>query len=141
MKRHVVLDTNVISSALRSRRGASFALLRQLGTGSYQAHLTVPLFLEYQEQVHRLVDAGVMRKDAADDILDYICAVATQDPVHFLWRPFLRDADDDMVLEAAVAGQCTHIITHNLRDFRCIGEFGVAPLTPNQFLNQLRGQP
>ena len=46
-----------------------------------------------------------------------------------------------MVLEAAVAGECSCIITHNLRDFRRISEFDITPLTPRQFLNQLRGQP
>ncbi|MCK5801796.1 MAG: PIN domain-containing protein [Lentisphaeria bacterium] len=63
------------------------------------------------------------------------------DAVYFLWRPFLRDADDDMVLEAAVAGGCSHIVTHNTKDFRGVEEFGLAVLTPGQFLRLLRGAP
>ena len=38
--------------------------------------------------------------------------------VHFLWRPFLRDPDDDMVLEGAVASGSQFIITHNVKDFK-----------------------
>jgi len=135
----VVLDANVIHSALRSSCGASHALLIDLGAGLYEAHLTVPLFLEYQEQTYKLVAAGVVLREPTEDILDYICEEMVLDSVYFLWRPFLRDADDDMVLEAAVAGRCSHIITHNLRDFRRAREFGVAALTPGQFLHLLRG--
>ena len=135
----VILDTNVICSALRSRRGASSVLLRMLGTEMYEAHLTVPLYLEYQEQALRVVKVGLIDLEPADGILDYICEMMVLDAVHFLWRPFLRDADDDMVLEAAVAGGCSHIVTHNTRDFRGVEEFGLAVLTPGQFLRLLRG--
>jgi len=135
----IILDTNVICSALRSRRGASSILLRMLGTEAYEAHLTVPLYLEYQEQALRVVSTGLIDGKAADDILDYICETMVLDVVHFLWRPFLRGADDDMVLEAAVAGGCSHIVTHNTKDFRGVGEFGLAVLTPGQFLRLLRG--
>ncbi len=114
-------------------------LLSVLGTMAYEAHLTVPLYLEYEEQALRVAKAGIIDQIAVDDILDYICKAMVLDTVHFLWRPFLRDADDDMVLEAAVAGGCSHIVTHNTRDFRGVEEFGLAILTPGQFLRLLRG--
>ncbi len=135
----IVLDTNVLCSALRSRRGASSVLLRLLGTDAYEAHLTVPLYLEYSEQALRIVSAGIAERKTVDDILDYVCETMVLDTVHFLWRPFLRNADDDMVLEAAAAGGCSHILTHNTRDFRGVAEFGIAVLTPGQFLQLLRG--
>lgn len=135
----VILDTNVLCSALRSRRGASFVLLRALGTDAYEAHLTVPLYLEYAEQASLIVSSGIAERETVDDILDYVCEAMILDAVHFLWRPFLRDADDDMVLEAAVAGGCSHILTHNTRDFRGVEAFGIAVLTPTQFLQLLRG--
>ena len=43
----VVLDTNVIIAALRSRRGASFQVLRRLGKG-WEPLISVPLVLEYE---------------------------------------------------------------------------------------------
>ena len=137
----IVLDTNVVYSALRSRRGASFALLRMLGTEAYRAHLTVPLYLEYEEQAARLVEDHMLEPEAMADILDFICEAMCLDMVYFLWRPFLRDADDDMVLEAAVAGGCSHIVTHNTKDFQGVEQFGLAVLTPGQFLRLLRGAP
>ena len=36
---------------------------------------------------------------------------------HFLWRPQLRDPNDEMVLEAAINGSATHLVSFNLRDF------------------------
>ncbi len=135
----VIIDTNVLCAALRSRRGASSLVLRLLGTDIYEAHLTVPLFLEYHEQLGRLVASRIAKQDQVDDVLDYLCAAMVQDSVHFLWRPFLKDADDDMVVEAAVAGGCSHIITHNTRDFRGVEALGLAILTPGQFLKLIGG--
>jgi hypothetical protein len=97
------------------------------------------MYLEYEEQTQRIVQAGIIQAKPAADILDYICAEMVLDEVHFLWRPFLKDAGDDMVLEAAVTGGCTHIVTHNTRDFRGAEDFGVAVFTPGQFLRLLRG--
>ncbi len=42
-----VLDTNVVISALRSRRGASFGILREMGE-SWVPLISVPLILEYE---------------------------------------------------------------------------------------------
>ena len=125
---------------MRSANGASYYLLRMLGSKVYEAHLTVPLYLEYEEQVQRLVKAGIAKKTALTDILDYICEEMVLNDVYFLWRPFLKDRDDDMVLEAAVAGHCSHIVTHNIKDFKGIEKFGIAAFTPAQFLQLLRGE-
>lgn len=68
----------------------------------------------------------------------YLASVAHLQDVHFLWRPFLRDPDDDMVLECAVTSGCEFIVTHNVRDFRRIEELNVRAITPADFLNRLR---
>jgi len=44
----VVLDTNVLVAASRSRNGASFALLLALKNGQFTALASVPLMLEYE---------------------------------------------------------------------------------------------
>ena len=50
----VVLDTNVLIAALRSCRGASAALLQNLGADPrWQMNLSVSLVAEYTEIVHR----------------------------------------------------------------------------------------
>jgi predicted nucleic acid-binding protein len=78
----------------------------------------------------------------AEEILNfvrYLCQLAHQQEVYFLWRSFLRDPKDDMVLEAAIASASDYIITHNLRDFRSIDVFGIKAVTPAQFLARLEG--
>jgi hypothetical protein len=55
--------------------------------------------------------------------------------IHCLWRPFLADADNDMVLELAFAAGCRHIVTHNVKDFHGSEQLGVFAITPRDFLN------
>ena len=57
--------------------------------------------------------------------------------IYFLWRPYLRDPDDDMVLELAFAAGCEYIITHNVRDFDGCDRLGVAALSPRDFLQRI----
>lgn len=70
-------------------------------------------------------------------LVDFLCSIAHQQAIFFLWRPLLRDANDDMVAEVAVAGDASAIITHNVRDFDAVARFGVRVLAPAQFLLQL----
>ena len=132
----IVIDTNVLVSGLRSRQGMSYRLLSFLGGRLYRPVVTVPLVVEYEKS---LCDPRTEVPFSAVDIgkyLNFVCSVSDCRKVHFLWRPFLRDPQDDMVLEAAVSGQCEYIVTFNLRDFRNIEKFGIVPITPGDFLKE-----
>ena len=130
----VVVDTNVLVSALRSRRGASHRLLLLVNSGKFKINLSVPLVLEYEEVAKRILGDTLLSEQDVDDILDYLCAVATQREVFYLWRPFLKDPKDDMVLELAVTADCDFIITYNGKDFQGIERFGMQAVTPKAFL-------
>src|SRR5262249_40711181 len=104
----VVLDSCVLVSALRSRRGASYLLLTLVDSGRFELNLSVPLVLEYEEACKRLVGQIPLTSEDITAVLDYLCQVGHHRRVSYLWRPFLRDPDDDMVLEAAVAGGCDY---------------------------------
>jgi len=133
----VVLDTNVLESAFRSRRGASYAVLSQVGTGRFDVAISVPLMLEYEEVLLRQVtDGGERTNESVRDVLDYLCQVGKQQPIYFRWRPTLADANDDMVLELAVAASCNVIVTHNRRDFRGVHRFGIRVLGPAELLRE-----
>lgn len=133
----VVLDTNVLVAGLRSRRGASARVLEMVGTGRFNINLSVPLVLEYEGVLQR-PEAGVqLGTDEIADVLDYLCAVARQHSIFFLWRPFLRDPKDDMVLELAVKAECDFIVTFNEKDFAGIDQFGLEALTPADFLRRI----
>jgi putative PIN family toxin of toxin-antitoxin system len=132
----VVLDTCVLVAAWRSRSGASFALLELLRDGAFEIAVSVPLILEYEAVLLRHLSPR-QRKADVSVLVDYLCSVAHQQPIFFLWRPLLRDADDDMVAETAVASGASAIVTHNVRDFLPVAHFGVRVLAPAQFLLQL----
>jgi putative PIN family toxin of toxin-antitoxin system len=135
IKPRIIIDTNVLVAALRSRDGASFKVLSLLGEGLFNVALTVPLVFEYEDVLTREI-LGI-DPDSANDILNYLCAVASKHNVYFMWRPHLRDAKDDMVLEAAVTSDATHIITFNTKNFANINMFGVQALWPADFLSLL----
>ena len=72
--------------------------------------------------------------------LRYLASQAHLQEVHFLWRPFLTDPNDDMILELAFAAGCRYIVTHNVKDFHGSEELGVTAITPRDFLQLIRSQ-
>ena len=133
----VVLDTNVLIAGLRSRQGASFRLLDEVGRGRFEIALSVPLVLEYEDALLRHASVtGLSRRDV-DVILDYFCSVAHLQTIFFLWRPLLPDPKDDLVLELAVAAGCRTVVTYNVRDFRGAESLGVLAQRPGAFLKAI----
>jgi len=133
----IVVDTNVVVSGLRSRRGAAHRLLTLVGTGAFVHCLSVGLLFEYEAALGR-PGAGIrLPRRALDDILDYLVATARQQQIYYLWRPILRDLSDDLVLEVAVAAGCDSIVTFNGKDFAGSERFGVRVMTPASFLAEL----
>ena len=133
----IVIDTNVVIAALRSKRGASARLLSLADTGRFEINDSVPLILEYEEVLQRQrVTLGLSSRDVTS-FIDSLCAVARHHEIYFHWRPFLRDADDEMILELAVSAQCDYIVTHNLADFSGVEKFGIVAVTPGTFLQMI----
>jgi putative PIN family toxin of toxin-antitoxin system len=135
--RRIVLDTNVLVSALRSRRGRSNQLVSLVGSETFGLVISVPLVLEYEDAALRQVDALVYTSDEVREIIDFLCWAGEATPIYYLWRPFLPDPKDDLVLEAAVAGRCDTIVTFNQRDFQGVDKFGLQVRTPRAFLEEL----
>jgi putative PIN family toxin of toxin-antitoxin system len=137
MALRVVLDTNVLVAALRSRRGASFRLIELLRAGTFEIAISVPLAVEYEAVLTQQAASLGLRHTEVRMIVDYLCAVGKRQRIHFLWRPLLRDPNDEFVLEVAVAASCQYIVTHNIRDFAGAERLGVNIVRPSQFLRQL----
>ena len=137
---NVLIDTSTIIAAVRSPRGASAAILRLVLMDQLRMVCSVPLFLEYEAVLLRpehMQVAGATMRDITN-LLDVLAGKLVPVEIQYLWRPQLRDADDDMVLEAAVNGQANSIITFNLRDFLPHAHsFGIAVKTPGEFLKGL----
>lgn len=137
----IVLDTSVIATALRSVSGAGNAVLRLVAQQQLVPLVTPALFLEYEDVLKR-PEQRLASKLGLEDVDRFLAALASAcEPVEirFQWRPQLRDASDEMVLEAAVNGRADALVTYNVRDFLPAGsKFGLRVLRPGELLAEIR---
>lgn len=132
MKPKIIIDTNVIIAALKSKLGAANRLLGLFGANRFIHSISVPLILEYEEVIKRLFPD--MTEEKINNLLDYICATSESTQIYYLWRPILKDPKDDMILELAVASASDFIVTYNQKDFTQAEDFGIKIITPREIL-------
>ncbi len=130
----------MIVAAMRSPRGASAAILRAARHARVILLVSVPLGTEYEavcsEPEHRLA-AGLNEREV-EIFLDAVLAMAEPVRTHFLWRPQLRDPDDEMVLETAVNGQADALVTFNTSDYGTVPKrFGIDVMLPRQVIERI----
>ena len=135
----IVLDTNIVLSALLSNKGASNFLFTWLFKHKKKFNVVSnTLVTEFEDVLTRDKNIKQFNNLAKEDVLafiDDICFISYQQSIHFLWRPFLKDSNDDMVLEVAVNANVGAIITFNPKDFKGVKEqFGIDILTPKEYL-------
>lgn len=136
----VVMDTDTIVAAMRSPGGASAALLRAARAHRLTLVATVPLCIEYEGVCSRAAHVTAARFSPSDLQIFLDAVVALVEPVEtwFLWRPQLRDAGDELVLEAAVNGRAGAIVTFNRRDFLpTTHRFGIEIVLPAEAIRRL----
>lgn len=133
----VVINTNVLLAALRSKRGASYQILVRIGAECFEPAISVALVLEYEAATKRLLMESRLTARDIEAVIDFICAHAVTGDIFYLWRPQMKDPKDDMVLEVAASAGCTHIVTFNTRDFAGAERFGVKVVTPRVFLAEI----
>jgi putative PIN family toxin of toxin-antitoxin system len=132
----IVLDTNVLVAALRSRTGMSRRILTEVLQERLSAGVSVSLFMEYEDVLQRPEQRAAfgLTTSQVDEFLAGLAAVLNPIDISFLWRPQLKDPCDEMVLEAAVNGRCTHILTWNVRDFLpAVQRFNLLCVTPRSY--------
>ncbi|MBV9267417.1 MAG: putative toxin-antitoxin system toxin component, PIN family [Acidobacteriaceae bacterium] len=137
----LVVDTDVIVAAIRSPTGASAALLRYLDQGLATILLSVPLALEYEAKCqlpeHRLICQ--LSTEEVDAFINTLIAISEPVHIRFVWRPQVRDPNDEMVLETAVNGGADAIVTFNQRHFaEPSRRFGIPALLPREALKAVR---
>lgn len=131
----VVIDTNVFVAGLRSEGGASRAVLRHALQGKIEPLFGNALWLEY-EDLWTDATTGEERLQ----VLAALARVGRWVTVYYGWRPNLPDEADNHLIELAIAGGATAIITHNVRDVRH-GELllnGLRVYTPAEYLEKMR---
>jgi putative PIN family toxin of toxin-antitoxin system len=136
----VVIDTNVFVSALLSADGASRRVLRLALSGEIKPIFSNSLFAEYEALLGRtgLWTKCVLSQTEREALLDALIVSSDWIAIYYLWRPNLNDEADNHVLELAVAGAASYIITGNMRDFVHAELLfpTVKILTPGSFLKE-----
>jgi putative PIN family toxin of toxin-antitoxin system len=139
----LVLDTDVIVAALRSPSGASAALIGAALTRRIVMLASVPLFFEYEAKCTSPIHwtAAGLSQDQAYTFVDGLASLIEPVKTHYLWRPTLRDPNDEMVLETAVNGQAAAIVTFNVRDYGAVpASFGLDVLLPAAAIRRVRNE-
>ena len=130
----MVLDTNVVLSALKSASGASFQLIRLIRSGKLHPAISAPLMFEYEDVTSRPDLLPHLSPSDISGFLDWFASVSNHHKVYFLWRPLLKDPKDDMVLEAAASGGADYLVTYNISDFNRAASIGIRVITPAELL-------
>jgi putative PIN family toxin of toxin-antitoxin system len=130
----IVLDTNVLVAAIRSKRGASYKLLALLGDTRWRTYVTVAVVLEYEAVLKRDCHEFGLTEADIDDLIDAVCSEAGLHRLYFLWRPVASDPDNNLILEAAIASNSDFIITFDTRDFLDGLKIGIRCLHPRNSL-------
>jgi predicted nucleic acid-binding protein len=95
------------------------------------------LLAEYDDVCHRPESGIPIPTSAVEDVINRIAQISSQQTIHYLWRGILPDPKDDMILELAVAAEASHIVTFNRKHLKQASEFGIAVVTPSEFLTLL----
>ena len=135
----LVLDTNIIVSAFRSRLGASNALFRMVANQRIKPLCSTTLFLEYEAVLSRAETRAITGHglDDVQAIMNALAALCEPVDISFTVRPMLSDADDEMVLEVALNGFADAIVTHNARDFKPALALGMKVVKPGIIVRRL----
>lgn len=114
----IVVDTNILVSAILSPDGAARNALRQCLTEEARPLISNSLFLEYEDVLSReeLFAMAPLSSEERVMLLDAFLGVCQWINVAFLWRPNLPDESDNHLIELAVAGNAEWIVTGNTKD-------------------------
>ncbi|MFH0974613.1 MAG: putative toxin-antitoxin system toxin component, PIN family [Spirochaetota bacterium] len=139
----VVIDTNVLYQALRSKKGASYYILKLIRNQKITIALSLPVFKEYEDVLKRpdkLSDLKLNSSDV-DKILRFLAYIGKPTTIYYLFRPNLKDEKDNIFIELAVASNSEYIITSNKRDFIHSNELkfdDIKIITPAEFVELWR---
>ena len=117
--------------------GASREILLLDDSGAITPIMSVPLAFEYEAVLKRneLLKETRLSTSDVDDFLDYFFTKAHMQRIEYLWRPWLTDSKDDLVLECAINSGAHAIVTFNTSHFAQVPRhFGIPVVTPREIL-------
>ena len=119
MENTIVIDTSIMISALIGKKGPSREVIRRCLNGQLKPIMSNALYCEYQDVSKRenIVALCPLTSDEIQELLNAFYSATRWISIHYLWWPNLTDESDNFIVELAIAGNATTIITNNIRDF------------------------
>lgn len=137
----IVVDTNVFVGACLGT-GTANRLIASCLNGEHTPLMGTALMNEYEDVLGRvpLFVKSRLTVSERDELFDIFLAVCRWTRIYFGWRPNLRDEGDNHLIELAVAGGASHVVSRNVRDLAAAElKFpDIAVRTPGQFLREVK---
>ena len=134
----IVIDTSVLINALIGKEGPGREILRRCLMGHYTPLISNALFHEYEDVTMRkhIFDLCPLKPSEIRTLLNAFYNTCQWIPIYYLWRPNLKDEDDNFLIELAIAGNSHYIITNDTKDLRNaeLHFEEVKIVTPKEFL-------
>jgi putative PIN family toxin of toxin-antitoxin system len=129
----IVVDTNVLVSALIQPEGLPARILDLILSGQVQVVLDHRIYAEYQDVLLR-PEFGFV-PESVDNLSDFL--LQSGERVYTVSTSVaLPDASDGKFLEVAIDGTADFLVTGNLKHFPPRQRRGVRVVSPREFLNQ-----
>lgn len=135
----IVVDTNIFVGACLGME-ASSTVIRNCILGLHIPLMGNALFSEHLDVLARNApfSKSKLGVNERNELLDIYLASCRWTPIYFGWRPNLADEADNRLIELAVAGNASHIVSRNLRDLRRAELHfpSIHAVTPEHFLKE-----
>jgi putative PIN family toxin of toxin-antitoxin system len=136
----IVVDTSVWISALITKNSKARELLRFVFQKKLCPQMSEALFREYEEVMKRKKIQTLTPLTIAEqnDLFEAYLSTCKWNEIYYMWRPNLKDENDNFVVELAVASGAEAIITYNIKDFKSAElVFKHKIVTPENFIEEM----
>lgn len=137
----VVIDTNIWISALISNDGLGRDIIRLALTDKIFPQISTSLLLEYESVMKRkkIQSLCILTVEEQKELFHAYLSTCSWNEIFYLWRPNLKDKNDDFLVELAVASNAKVIITENKKDIEANElQFNFEALTAKEFLERIQ---
>jgi len=127
-----VFDTNVFLSATISQGGPPFKCLDHVRQGMAESITCREILDEFRE---KLIEKFDRTPEQADALVDEVRGFSRVVTISGLLKVVAADPDDDKVIECAVQGKATYIVSGDTRHLLPLSEYrGIHIVSPAQFI-------
>ncbi|MBE0515731.1 putative toxin-antitoxin system toxin component, PIN family [Sulfurimonas sp.] len=136
----IVIDTSVWIAALIKKDSKARELLRLVFQTKLYPQMSEALFREYEDvmkrkKIQNLTPLSVLEQN---ELFEAYLSTCKWNEIYYMWRPNLKDENDNFVVELAVASGAEAIITYNVKDFKNAELiFKHRIITPEDFIKEM----